>query len=358
MSTSPEVAGPGTPAGSPGVAEPGAPAGNPGVAEPGAPAAPGVVPAVWADSAPKRVSHVPTCANCGAPVPDKFCGNCGQKLHSPVHSVWHFLGEATEDLTHADSRLWRTLSALLLKPGFLTREFLDGRRASYLPPVRLYLLLSVVFFLLAAAGGTQVELLGLNQQDNGTTRVVVSSVSPAAQPGESPEQREARVCGPIEYHGWWSARIDPAMRKVCVQALADNGRSAQEAFFHELPRAMFVFLPLLAALMKLLYWRPPHYYVEHLLLLVHNHAFTFFVAILSMLLRKVLPASIADSGYVLLLRIALQIYVALYIYWSMRRVYGQGRLLTTAKFVAMSCAYMFCGGLMVLLTFVYSTLAQ
>ena len=54
---------------------------------------------------------------------------------------------ATEDLTHADSRLWRTLAALLFKPGHLTREFLAGRRARYLPPVRLYLVLSVLFFL-------------------------------------------------------------------------------------------------------------------------------------------------------------------------------------------------------------------
>lgn len=274
-----------------------------------------------------------------------------------MHSLWHFLGEATEDLTHADSRLWRTLLALLLKPGFLTREFIDGRRASYLPPVRLYLVLSVAFFLLAAAGGARVELLGVHQRDDGRTQVEVTQVDPKAQPGESPSQREARVCGLIQYHGWWSARIEPAMRKVCAQAVADGGRSAQEAFFHELPRAMFLFLPLLAAVMKLLYWRPPHYYVEHLLLLVHNHAFAFLIAIVSVLLREALPTPVADSGFVLLLRLALQIYLALYIYESMRRVYGQGRLLTTAKFVVMSGAYLVCGGLMVLLTFVYTTLA-
>ena len=245
----------------------------------------------------------------------------------------------------------------MLKPGFLTREFLDGKRASYLPPVRLYLVLSVIFFLLAATGGARVEMLGVQQNDNGSTRVVISSVDPSAQPGESLGQRQARICGLIQYHGWGSTRVEPAMRKVCAQALADDGRAAQEALFHELPRAMFVFLPLLAALMKLLYWRPRHYYVEHLLLLVHNHAFAFLVAIVSMLLRAALPAGVADSIYVVLLRLALQIYLALYIYWSMRRVYGQSRLLTTAKFLVMSCAYLLCGGVMVLLTFVYTTLS-
>src|SRR6516164_3976428 len=92
----------------------------------------------------------PRCDNCGAAVAGRYCAACGQRREAPVHSLWHFSQVAAEDLTHADSRLWRTLGALLFRPGFLTREFLDGRRARYLPPVRLYLVLSVVFFLYAS----------------------------------------------------------------------------------------------------------------------------------------------------------------------------------------------------------------
>src|SRR5215469_11591095 len=142
--TSPEVAGPAP-------AEPAAPAAPTAATAPAAPTAVTAGVAPGTPAAPHPTDSTPTCANCGALAPGKFCGNCGQKLHSPVQSVWRFLGEATEDLTHADSRLWRTLLALLLKPGFLTREFIEGRRVSYLPPIRLYLVLSVLFFLLAAA---------------------------------------------------------------------------------------------------------------------------------------------------------------------------------------------------------------
>jgi hypothetical protein len=78
------------------------------------------------------------CENCGAPLTGKYCSACGQHhFDHPVHDFGHFVSEAFEDLTHADSRLWRTLIALLFRPGFLTREFLDGRRVRYLPPVRL-----------------------------------------------------------------------------------------------------------------------------------------------------------------------------------------------------------------------------
>src|SRR5262249_35655867 len=89
----------------------------------------------------------PSCANCGADVAARFCCPCGQKHEHALHSIWHVTREVTEDLTHAGSRLWSTMLALLFKPGFLTREFIAGRRVRYLPPLRLYLVLSVLFFL-------------------------------------------------------------------------------------------------------------------------------------------------------------------------------------------------------------------
>jgi hypothetical protein len=79
-------------------------------------------------AAPAAEAHAPTvCANCGATVPGHYCANCGQRVEHAVHSLWHVISEVAEDLTHADSRLWRTLSALLFKPGYLTTEFLAGR---------------------------------------------------------------------------------------------------------------------------------------------------------------------------------------------------------------------------------------
>ena len=74
------------------------------------------------------VAPPPLCLNCGAFVGGRFCQACGQRHDPHVHTVGHFLSEATEDLTHADSRLWSTLFALLCKPGYLTREFFAGRR--------------------------------------------------------------------------------------------------------------------------------------------------------------------------------------------------------------------------------------
>ncbi len=148
----------------------------------------------------------------------RYCGACGQRAEPPVHSLVHFSRVATEDLTHADSRLWRTLSALLFRPGFLTAEFLAGRRARYLPPVRLYLVLSVAFFLFAAA--TQPKLAVLQFDDDGKAVHPVLLNGSDARLTETPQQRAQRLCADANYDGPWSARLQPAFQ----QRLPQGGR--------------------------------------------------------------------------------------------------------------------------------------
>ena len=71
--------------------------------------------------------------------------------------------ELLEGITHSDSRLWRTLTTLWFKPGKLTEEFVAGRRVAYLPPFRLYLILSIVFFLLASFVHTRGDVMNFDE---------------------------------------------------------------------------------------------------------------------------------------------------------------------------------------------------
>jgi hypothetical protein len=294
------------------------------------------------------------CDNCGAAVTGRYCTACGQRLEPPLHSLWHFIQAATEDLTHADSRLWRTLGALLFRPGYLTREFLAGRRARYLPPVRLYLVISVMFFLWASAThGARV--VRVTQPDHGPPHTAVTPLDEETfgkrLPGESAEQHAERVCSSgVNYDGPWRARIQPAAHRACVRMVLDKGRSLTEVYLHNVPRAMFIFLPLLAGVMMLMYWRPRHYYVEHLLLLLHNHACVFVVLPIVWGLSALVPRA---AG---VLNIAVFLYLVWYMYRSMRTVYGQGKGLTIAKLAALSIFYFVFGMLMFLLNFAYSAL--
>jgi hypothetical protein len=296
-----------------------------------------------------------TCTNCGAPISDRFCAHCGQRVEHAVHSVWHFTLEATEDLTHADSRVWLTIIALLTKPGFLTREFIAGRRARYLPPLRLYLVLGVLFFFLISTSHQEAQLIQFSQDDSGHNSVSVKRPSELTklQPrsGETAEQREKRVCGEVQYSGPAPSFVLPFARSVCHNVTNDNGREMAQAFIHNVPRALFLFLPLLAVVMKLMYWRPRRYYVEHLLFFVHVHAFLFLLFSLVWVVERV--ASKTLIGW---LSIFTGIYLTYYIYAAMRRVYGQGRLRTFAKFAVLVFAYLFGAAMMLALTSVYSVL--
>jgi hypothetical protein len=93
--------------------------------------------------------QIPHCLNCGAGLVGQYCGQCGQRARSRLISMWELTRDAFGDLFELDSRLWRTLIPLLARPGRLTRDYLEGRRARYMPPFRMYLVLSLVFFLIA-----------------------------------------------------------------------------------------------------------------------------------------------------------------------------------------------------------------
>lgn len=279
------------------------------------------------------------CENCGAFVPSRYCGDCGQRRAHSVYSVWHFVGEATEDLTHADSRLWRTLSALLFRPGHLTREFLDGRRANYLPPVRLYLVLSVLFFLTSGA--------------HFNTQPMYAPGGAAATQHRGIESGDATPhCEQIQYDGPWSARLGPALRSSCYKVSQDQGHALRAEITHTLPRALFVLLPLLALFMKLMYWRPRRYYVEHLLFFIHDASAIFLLLTLSWIAKRL----IASAGAHQLIDMLVMIYLVVYLYRSVRGVYGQKHLLTALKFAALSFVYAISVSLTIAAAVLYSYL--
>jgi hypothetical protein len=109
---------------------------------------------------------------------------------------------------------------------------------------------------------------------------------------------------------------------------------------------MFLFLPLLALMMKVLYVKPPRYYVEHLLFFLHSHSFLFVIlGAISLLTLITSSAVVLDP-----VRIATTVYTLIYFYRAMRRVYGQGPWLTLGKLAALGVAYSFLGLLMLAVT--------
>jgi Protein of unknown function (DUF3667) len=310
------------------------------------------------------------CANCGASLSGEYCSACGQRHEPHIHSMVHFAGEAFESVTHADSRLWRTLWYLLAKPGYLTREFFDGRRAGYLPPFRLYLVISVAFFILGPSGSSNVAIKDSQELELTETGGIRES-EPIRESGgkviADAEKLEKAVVDSDKDDGVTTIKVQGLadfcrnftglpdsdndarnrLRDNCRKIAEGDGRDLGRNFLNNLPRAMFVFLPILAFVMWLIYWRPKRYYVEHLLFLVHNHAGVFLVSTLLLLLGQV----VSGSG---LLALAAVAYFAWYFYRALRVCYGQGRGRTVAKLLALAAVYATIGGAVLLLALGYS----
>jgi hypothetical protein len=243
-----------------------------------------------------------------------------------------FAGEALEGVTHADSRLWHTLWLLVAKPGFLTVEFLEGRRARYLPPFRLYLVLSVVLFLVVASLSHRTEVVGVSVPQAGMTSLKDIQIDrPKAD--ETPERRAQRICEGSHF-GIGPKSWEPRFRAACYKVVLDDGQELLQNFLHNVPRALFFLLPLLALVMRLMYWR--RYYVEHLLFFIHNHAFTFLVFTVFSLAMAVTSWKYPVALYIVLV----VFYPPFYTYKAMRRVYAQGKWVTRFKFIALSLAYL------------------
>jgi hypothetical protein len=171
---------------------------------------------------------------------------------------------------------------------------------------------------------------------------------PTAAPGETTQQRSRQVCN-LEYDGPFPSFVVPFMKQGCRKVTADRGRTVAEAFMHNLPRAMFIFLPGLALVTKAMYWRPRRYYVEHLLFFVHNHAFAFLLLGLLTLTTRLLPPAAGNW-----LTFIVWAYIPYYLFVAMRRVYGQGRLRTFGKLAVLSLAYFVGVAITLALTGVYS----
>jgi hypothetical protein len=296
-------------------------------------------------------THVPArgqtrCSNCDARLAGPYCAQCGQHSHESARAMGTLFHDAWHVLTHVDGRFWQTLRRLAFSPGFLTNEYFRERRARYIPPFRLYLVLSLVFFGVASLTSA-FEPAGVRDSaaagsEAGGAAAAAGGVAPStrtpttAAPVNRAVELDGEDCGSLQVNPKW---LEPTLRDACRRAQQDGGRALAHAFVANIPKMMFVFLPLMAAVMLLLYWRPRRYYVEHLVFYLHVHAALFaaltVLVVVGFVANYVPPLEVVTP----VLALATCAYAAWYVWRAMRVHYGNGRALTLAKFVAIAFCY-------------------
>ncbi len=178
------------------------------------------------DAAP--VGEVRTCSNCHAPLSGQYCAVCGQRDRSRMISVWELVADFAGEFFDFDSRFWRTLFPLMFRPGRLTAEYLRGRRVHYTPPLRLYVISSVLFFLLATLGGVEGDLNFDGETDAPATQ---SGEPPATPPAslESEIPNPDEIAGATEGEPEGTARDTGDLPPEAAQAIEEARRVAREA---------------------------------------------------------------------------------------------------------------------------------
>jgi hypothetical protein len=168
------------------------------------------------------------CANCETPVQGPYCHNCGQLAEGFHKSIGHLIVEGFESFFHFDGRLFQTLPKLVLKPGLLTREYLDGHRAAQIPPLRLFLVvLLIVFFVggLNLGGGKTNVHVAKPGEVSGVTGLggVTADTNGQKVPLTKDEQRE------IVTHLGDSKRINAIVARAKARAAAEAAKGQTPA---------------------------------------------------------------------------------------------------------------------------------
>ncbi len=340
----------------------------------------------------KKLAGSAQCLNCGTDLKGPFCYFCGQPDRNFMRFFPALLRDLMEDILDLDSRFMRTLKPLLFKPGRLTRDYMEGRRFRYAPPMRLYIFSSIVLFLLAALLSSNAISVGSKTKspDESIIRITTATLEEKQQVEEALNKLPAGLREQIDVDHLLSEKVDEdvgadkdpfAINQISfndkpwdretnpvdipwlpdwlndfindeveespkkAQQINDNPNLIVDKVFDILPITMFILLPFVALIFKFWYLFAKRYYVEHLIFSLHNHAFIFicltFVLLLDLVQEWFIGADLEIGNQVAQwLADAIGVWIPLYLFISLRHVYQQGWFLTFGKFIVIGISYM------------------
>lgn len=231
------------------------------------------------DPSPAPAS-APRCLNCEAPVDGNYCSACGQRNIDIRRPLLALLRELLAETFELDGRLRRTLTPFLLRPGFLSREFREGRRVRFTSPLRLYIATSLLCFSMISLHECVAE------PEPGASLVVFD-------PGEG---RDATPDDPLPAG---SDRIVEQLEAFSKLPPAESRKRIVAGLTSHMPKALLLLVPVFAGIVGLLTRRRGHLYVDHLVFALHVHSLWF----LGLAIAVVIPAP-----FDILLRLAMVVY--------------------------------------------------
>jgi hypothetical protein len=256
-------------------------------------------------------THEPKfCPSCKTELLGDYCYNCGERRIKPGdYSLIQFIRQSVAFLTHYDSKLYRSVALLIVKPGFLTEEYFNGRRVLYVKPLQLFFLINILYFLTVSLFGWNTFATHLEiHRTNGYYGSLAQSMV---------ENRIRESNTPIEEYRSHFDHASATLSKTLI----------------------FIMIPLLAFLLQLFYWRPKHYYVEHLVFSIHFFSFLLLYLIVTGVPLKLAavfpntPLAVVSRNDDVIFTVMVAIGTLVYLLLALKRTRAQSALLTLTKSV-------------------------
>jgi len=324
-----------------------------------------------------------------------FCAQCGQAAVDYRRSFRHIIVDVLDSFLNWDSKFFATIGWLIARPWHLTNQFLAGRRVRYVHPLRLYLLVSILFFFVVnywaksihadpskLSAGDRADIAAeLNDPDippavKARIRAALDAkgrTQPKAQTSPSPETAvtpqpsvlaspSPSVTSPspsgdfgpmVQFDKPPSTGFEKWLEQRAKEKMGEHGSKMAlfiATLFSNLPYMMFCCIPLFALVLKVLYVRKRVFYIDHLVYALHIHSFAYLAIMLIVLITIGLNRSIpgAFAGWIIA---ALWITFTVQVFMSIRRVYRQGWFFTVFKFFLGGFAYLIVLGAALAITF-------
>jgi hypothetical protein len=296
------------------------------------------------------------CQNCQTELVGEFCFECGQSAREYNVPIGTFAKDMVSESFDLDSRLRGTMWPLFFRPGLVPKGYVEGHRARFVPPFRLYLVASFAMFLLMSFGsginirtGESTEFnvdLTIGDPDSEAERAA------AAEDGNPTESGDTTAVGAPESTTQrlerFEERLETRLSEGVQRAGEDPGAFAEE-FANRMAQAMFLLLPVFALLLKLLYRE--RLYVHHFVFAIYFHAWFFLIVAVTLIPGAIGYPRIGDVMAILLL------WAPVYLFLAMRRFYEQSRLWTFVKLFVLSNVYLLLASV-TMLAVIFWTIAQ
>ncbi|WP_163410481.1 DUF3667 domain-containing protein [Flavobacterium ajazii] len=288
-----------------------------------------------------KIREDKTCLNCRHVVEQKFCPNCGQENSDSRKTFHHLFIHFFEDLTHYENAFWKTIRNLLFKPATLTKEYLSGKRLSYLAPVRLYIFISFITFLSLAMFPNKVNEKDISTEKTETNKEEAISNEKIDLGFKSMKEIDSiQKYGPEKeklsaFEYWIYQKISTVTEHNTKDEILEK---FIESFFHNIPKILFIIMPFFAFFLWLFHDKKRWYYFDHGIFTLHYFSFLLLIFLILFIIQKLIGLFGDESPISFISNITNffgGLWMCYYFYPAHHRFYGESRIVSFVKSVTL-----------------------